>query len=66
MGYSELLNSVPIWLADRAEDLAVPDFTVLYFTVESRERAEQVIRAYDRGEAPDTAYTRGLFYRGTK
>ena len=65
MGYSELLNSVPVWLADRREELKAVDFTVLYFTNESAKRANEVINAYKNGLTADTEYTRGLFYRGT-
>lgn len=65
MGFSELLNSVPIWLADRIEDLKAVDFAVLYFTGESQSRVLEVINAYKNGLACDTEYTRGLFYRGT-
>lgn len=65
MGYSELLNSVPVWLADRREELKAVDFTVLYFTSESAKRVNEVINAYKNGLTADTEYTRGLFYRGT-
>lgn len=65
MGFSELLNSVPIWLADRREDLKAIDFAVLYFTNEPTERVSDVIKAYENGTCADTEYTRGLFYRGT-
>ena len=65
MGFSELLNSVPIWLADRREDLKAVDFAVLYFTNEQPDRVRNVIKAYKNGLSADTEYTRGLFYRGT-
>lgn len=65
MGFSELLNSVPLWLSDRREDLKAVDFTVLYFTKEPPERVADVIKAYENGDRADTEYTRGLFYRGT-
>ncbi len=65
MGYSELLNSVPIWLADRKKDFLAFDFHILYFTGETAERVQEVISAYKRSLPPDTAYTRGLYYRGT-
>ena len=65
MGFSELLNSVPVWLADRREDLKAVDFAVLYFTNEPPERVRDVIKAYQNGACADTEYTRGLFYRGT-
>ncbi len=79
MGYSEMLNSVPIWLADKKAQLTDFDFLTLYFTNESRERVKTVINAYEnnsppllkwRGTAcgggilPDTKHTRGLYFRG--
>ena len=65
MGYSELLNSVPIFLSDKREDLAPFDFYILYFTRETKMRVSEVIAAYKNGTAPDTNHTRGLYYRGT-
>ncbi len=65
MGYSELLNSLPIWLADRTSELRGLDFITLYFTREAPERVLEVIKAYKKGSAPDTKHTRGLYYRGT-
>jgi len=65
MGYSELLNSQPLWLADRMEELRGLDFALLYFSNENCERVGQVISAYKNGLSPDTKHTRGLYYRGT-
>lgn len=65
MGYSEMLNSVPIWLADRKTELNHLDFLTLYFTDESRERVAEVINAYKNGLSTDIKYTRGLYYKGT-
>lgn len=64
MGFSEMLNSVPLWLADRKSELSGLDFTVLYFTDETKEEAATVINAYKNGEDSKNKYTRGLFYRG--
>ena len=64
MGYSEMLNSLPIWLADRADELNF-DFGVLYFTGETKERTAEVIRAYKNRYSPDVKHTRGLYQRGT-
>lgn len=61
---SELINSVPIWLADRKAELDTLDFTVLYFTTENRKRVAEVMAAYSAGRSPDVKFTRGLFYRG--
>lgn len=62
MGYSELLNSVPLWLADK--QIKNIDFQVLYFTNEDKVRVAEVISAYKNRKDPDCKYTRGLFFRG--
>lgn len=64
MGFSEMLNSVPLWLADRKSELSELDFTVLYFTDETKEEAASVINSYKNSEESQKKYTRGLFYRG--
>jgi len=65
LSYSELLNSVPIWMADKRQDTEKFDFTVLYFTRETPQRVNEVINSYKNGLPPDTPHTRGLYYRGT-
>ena len=64
MGYSEMLNSVPIWLADRKNELDF-DLGVLYFTSETKERVREIISAYKNCYSADIKHTRGLYYRGT-
>ncbi len=65
-GYSELLNSKVIWLADRKREYDFLDFQLLYFTDETPERVEEVLAAYKAGAAPDCDFTRGLYYRGVE
>ena len=65
-GCSELLNSRPIWIADRKDEMMGLDFEVLYFTDESADRVDEVIRAYNNTQAPDCEYTRGLYFRGVE
>lgn len=65
MGYSELLNSVPIWLGDKTEDLRGCDFQILYFTNESEKQVHDIIKAFVYHLPPKGKYTRGLFYKGT-
>lgn len=65
-GYSELLNSKVIWLADRQSELIGVDFQILYFTDETPYRVDQVITAYQNGDSPDCEFTRGLYYRGVE
>lgn len=65
MGFAELLNSKPIYLADRLTETVGLDFLLLYFTDESRADAERVLREYRNGGTPRGDYTRGLYYRET-
>ena len=65
-GYSELYNSKVIWLADRQDELRNIDFQILYFTDETKEQIESVIKAYRNGEKPTTDFTRGMYYRGVE
>ena len=64
-GYSELLNSRPIWLADKKNDLKSLDFLILYLCDETKEEVENIISAYKNGGTCSSNYTRGLYYRGT-
>lgn len=65
MGYSEMLNSVPIWLADRKKEIN-QDFGVLYFTNETKEDIKEIIDGYINELPPMLKHTRGLYYRGTE
>ena len=62
-GYSELYNSVPLWLADKLHEFSA-DFVVLYFTVESSDKCADVLRSYRMSKQPDGGFTRGLYYKG--
>ncbi len=64
MGYSELLNSVPLWLADKRKQIKGIDYEILYFTFEDKERVNRIIEKYKNGEEADCKYTRGLAFRG--
>ena len=61
--YVEMLNSTPIYLTDKLDDLNGLDFVVLSFYDESPDEAEKTIRAYKNGAPPPAEYTRGLYYR---
>ena len=62
---SDLYNSVPLWLADRPEELRGPDFITLYFTRATPGACERVAAAYagEPGAYQPEARTRGLYYR---
>lgn len=69
---SEVLNSVPLYLADRMREIRGQDFGVFRFTVENSVEIEEIFRNYlglqtvektkrDKNSHP---FTRGLYYRG--
>ena len=59
--YSELLNCVPLYAADKA----LPEFSfcTLYFTVESREECSDIFGMVQRKEDPPFRRTAGLYNR---
>lgn len=67
---SEVLNSVPLFLADRLHEVRNMDFGLLRFSTETPEEAETVLQTYFRAldgqtvRAPENGFTRGLYYRG--
>ena len=65
-GCSELLNAVPLYLADHSEEVPKLAFQYLHFTDETPERVAQVLREYHEGGVPPTQFTRGLYKRGVE
>lgn len=66
-GCSEILNSVPLYMADRLDELEGLDFLLLQFTLEDKDEAAEVVRWYlEGGQALKEDFTRGLYYRGVK
>ena len=68
MGFSEILNSAPVYMADRLDEIENMDFITFYFTKEKQELCEAVLEAYRKGASlrEGSAYTRGLYYRGAE
>ncbi len=65
-GYSLVLNSRPIYLAERMREVSFVDFNLFYFTTESAEECAQILTDYRQGKPADGEYTRGLYYRGVE
>ena len=64
LGVRTIYNPVPIYMGDKPGALAV-DYGVAYFTLESREEAEQILDSI-RTHAPfEGDFTRGLYFKGT-
>ena len=60
---SRLYNCVPLFLADRLEELPRVDFLTLYFTRESPSQCVRLLALYQDGGSWDGEKTRGLYYR---
>ncbi len=65
-GCAEVLNSRPLYMADRMNEIKNMDFILLYFTVETKEECGRIIDAYRYGKPPQGEFTRGLYYRGVE
>lgn len=59
--YSELLNCVPLYVADKP----VPplDFETLYFTTEDQKQCKYIMQLYEEKSVPPFRKTGGLYYR---
>ena len=66
-GCSEILNSQPLYLADRLDEIKGVDFITLYFTNESKPLCDAVLDAYRKQMGiKGNNHTRGLYYRGAE
>jgi len=61
---SELLNAVPLYLADMLPALPKHEFLYLHFTDEAPARVSRVLDQYRNGGKPPVDFTRGLYKRG--
>jgi len=59
--YVTLLNSLPLHIADK--DLRGLDFQMLYFTLESAQTCESIVKEFLAGQASAQPRTGGLYYR---
>lgn len=66
MGYSEILNSRPVFMADRLSEIKNNSFLFFNFTVETKDEINRIIKSYYNESSPDGDFTRGLFYRGVE
>lgn len=62
-GYSEVLNSAPLYMGDKLDDIPKVDFLLLYFTDEKKSEASEILDMYINGSKPFGDYTRNLYYR---
>lgn len=62
-GYSEVLNSAPLYMGDKLSEIPDVDFLLLYFTNETQSEVSEIIDMYNHGAKPKSDYTRNLYYR---
>ncbi len=62
--YVEVLNSVPLYVADQKTKFRNADFFVLKFTTETKEEVAEIYRKHKSGESYEGNFTRGLYHRG--
>ncbi len=62
-GYSEMLNSAPLYMGDLLDEIPNVDYLLFYFTNETVDEVNDIIDMYNRGEKPLGDYTRNLYYR---
>jgi len=65
-GCTELLNAVPLYWADRLNEVPAADFYLLHFTVETPDECGQTVLAYRNGGKATGEITRGLYRRGVE
>lgn len=66
--YTELLNTRPLWMADRKREAGQTGagYAVLYYTRETSAEAEAAAEAWRKSAPPPPLFTRGLYYRGVE
>ena len=67
--YTEMFNSVPVYLADRVDELSFLDFITLWFTLETSAEVLNILKEYKKmrpAYTPESGHTRGLYYRKVK
>lgn len=63
-GVRTIYNPVPIYMGDKVQQIPT-EYLTIYFTIESEEEVTRVMDVFCKGEPLDTAFTRGLYFKGT-
>lgn len=63
---TEILNSVPLILSDRQNEIKGVNFTVMRFSVENSVEIGENIPVFNQKQTEKTGFTRGLYYRGVE
>ena len=63
---TEILNSVPVILSDRKNEIRGVDFEVLRFSVENSVEIGENLQLFNSKKPSKNGFTRGLYYRGVE
>ncbi len=63
-GASYILNSRPLWVADKLSEFKNLDYGLIYFTNETRDECKNIISDVLNGSEPPAEFTRGLYFKG--
>lgn len=63
-GCSFILNSRPLWVADKKNAMKNLDYGLIYFTDESRAECKKIIPEVKNGANPPEEFTRGMYFKG--
>lgn len=63
---TEILNSVPVILSDRKNEIRGVDFEVLRFSVENSVEIGENLQLFNSKKPLKNGFTRGLYYRGVE
>ncbi len=63
-GCSFILNSRPLWAADKKNEMRGLDFGLIYFTTESKDECRKIIGNVENASSPNGEFTRGMYFKG--
>ena len=63
-GASFILNSRPLWIADRINELKNLDYGLIYFTNETADECKKIVFDIKKGSDPPEKFTRGMYFKG--
>ncbi len=63
-GASFILNSRPLWIADKKAEMKNLDYGLLYFTNETSDECKKIISEVKNSANPPSEFTRGMYFKG--
>ncbi|MBR3781123.1 MAG: U32 family peptidase [Clostridia bacterium] len=63
-GASFILNSRPLWIADKKNEIKNIDFGLIYFTNETGSECKKIISEMKNSSNPPSEFTRGMYFKG--